>query len=211
MRHAATMLLLALALATPAWSAAGEGTALQRVQQYLADLATLRADFRQTVTDAQGRIVERAEGTLALARPGRFRWDYRVPRQEIVCDGTTIWLYDVELEQVTVRAAGTALAGTPAMLLAGRVELSAEFVISDGGSANGLEWSVLAPRSEGDFREIRLGFAGSVLRRMHLADRLGQTTEIDLDDAERNPPLDPALFRFTPPPGVDVVGRVPGD
>ncbi|TAK54809.1 MAG: outer membrane lipoprotein chaperone LolA [Gammaproteobacteria bacterium] len=205
MRRPATVLLLVLGAVS---SAAGAGSA-SRVQDYLDDLTTLRAGFRQTVTDAQGRIVERAEGQLAVARPGRFRWDYRVPEQLIVSDGTTIWLYDRELEQVTVRAAGTALAGTPAMLLAGGVAVDQEFAVSDAGSADGLSWSRLQPRAEGDFREVRLGFSAAGLQRMQLTDRLGQVTELEFSALERNPPLDAGLFRFTPPPGVDVIGRAP--
>jgi outer membrane lipoprotein carrier protein len=110
---------------------------------------------------------------------------------------------------VTVRAAGTALAGTPAMLLAGGVAIDEEFAVSDAGRADGLSWSVLRPRAEGDFREVRLGFSAAGLQRMQLTDRLGQVTELEFSALERNPPLDAGLFRFTPPPGVDVIGRAP--
>jgi chaperone LolA len=208
--HLATVLIgtlwLAPALAAPATDAA----AAMRVEDFLGQLTSLRAEFRQTVTDARGRVLERAEGKMALARPGRFRWDYRVPEQLIVSDGATVWLYDVELEQVTVRAAGEALAGTPAMLLAGEGDLRGEFEITDAGQQDGLDWSRLTPRRpDGDFREVRLGFAGRDLRRMTFFDRLGQTTELELLQVERNPRLDSSLFKFEPPPGVDIVGRVP--
>jgi outer membrane lipoprotein carrier protein len=82
-------------------------------------LAGFRAEFRQTVTDAQGQQVESASGTVSLSRPGRFRWDYREPAQVIVSDGTTVWFHDVDLAQVTIRPAAETLVGTPAMLLAG--------------------------------------------------------------------------------------------
>ncbi len=195
----------------PAFAApAADAAAALRVESFLGQLAGLRAEFRQTVTDASGRVLERAEGTMALARPGRFRWDYRVPQQQIISDGVTVWLYDVELEQVTVRAAGEALAGTPAMLLAGKGDLKDEFVITDAGSQGGLEWSRLTPlRTDGDFREVRLGFVGHDLRRMTFFDRLGQITELELSELERNPRFDTSLFTFKPPPGVDVVGRLP--
>ena len=189
---------------------ADDAAAAQRVEEFLGQLVSLRAEFRQTVTDAGGRELERAEGTMAIARPGRFRWDYRVPEQQIISDGVTVWMYDVELEQVTVRAAGEALVGTPAMLLAGKGDLKEEFEIADGGSRDGLDWSRLTPRKpDGDFRVVRLGFAGRELRRMLLLDRLGQTTELNLLEIQRNPRIDDGLFKFTPPPGVDVVGRAP--
>lgn len=209
--HRPPLAALIAALAIVPLSRAQASDAATRVPQYLGSLTTLRAEFRQSVTDARGQVSERAEGTLALARPGRFRWDYRTPAQLIISDGVTVWLYDVELEQVTVRAAGAALAGTPAMLLAGQGEITEQFAIADLGRSEGLSWSLLTPRdADADFREVRLGFAGRELRRMRLLDRLGQTTELEFLRIERNPRLDAALFTFTPPPGVDVIGRAPG-
>lgn len=200
------VILPALAGPTP------DAAAALRIEKFLDELTSLRAEFRQTVTDAHERVLERAEGRMALARPGRFRWDYRVPEQQIISDGVTVWLYDVELEQVTVRAAGEALAGTPAMLLAGEGDLNKEFEITDAGPQEGLEWSRLTPRRpDSDFREVRLGFAGHELRRMTFFDRLGQTTELELLQLERNPRFDASLFKFEPPAGVDVVGRAPAN
>lgn len=207
------LLLLAGVGISPAQAGSdADSAAALRVQRYLGELRSLRAEFRQTVTDARGRVIENAEGTMALARPGRFRWDYRVPEQVVVSDGVSVWLYDVELEQVTVRAADEALAGTPAMLLAGPGDLGDEFEITDAGQEGGLEWSLLTPRRpDGDFRELRLGFAGRDLQRMTLSDRLGQSTELLLLRVERNPRLEESLFSFKPPPGIDVVGRAPAD
>lgn len=202
--------LCALAATASADPPGADPAALRRVESALGGLQSLRADFRQTVTDAQGRLIEQAEGTMALSRPGRFRWDYRVPEQVIVSDGHTVWFHDVELEQVTIRGAAETLAGTPAMLLAGHGELAAEFEISDAGEDGGLAWSLLRPRrADGDFRELRLGFAGGLLRRMLLLDRLGQVTRLDFERIERNPRLDASLFTFVPPAGVDIVGRAP--
>lgn len=208
------VILLSLLLALPAHAAsadaAGDADALRRVEQAFNALTSMRAAFRQSVTDARGKRVESAEGTMSLARPGRFRWDYRVPEQVIVSDGVTVWFHDVELEQVTIRAAADTVEGTPAMLLTGKGDLQSEFEVSDGGQADGLAWSRLMPRrADGDFRELRLGFAAGELRRMTMLDRLGQTTEIEFERVERNPRLDDSTFRFTPPPGVDVVGRAP--
>jgi outer membrane lipoprotein carrier protein len=184
--------------------------ATARVEAAVSGLSSLRAEFRQTVTDANGVETERAEGTVTLAKPGRFRWEYRVPAQLIVSDGTTVWLYDVDLAQVTVRPAADSLAGSPALLLAGQSDLEAEYDIADGGDADGLAWSRLTPRgADGDFRELRVGIAGSELKRMLLVDKLGQTTRLEFERIERNPRIDAAAFRFTPPPGVDVVGRAP--
>jgi outer membrane lipoprotein carrier protein len=189
---------------------AADERAAERLETALRGLSGLRAEFRQTVTDAQGQMVESASGTVSLARPGRFRWDYREPAQLIVSDGTTVWFHDVDLAQVTIQSAAETLVGTPAMLLAGAGDLRAEFKVAAGGEADHLAWTQLTPKTaEGDFRELRVGLSGDSLREMILVDRLGQTTRIEFDHVERNPRFDAATFRFTPPPGVDVVGRAP--
>ena len=207
---------LALAAVLLPWAALpdepADASAAGRLEAALKGVTSFRAEFRQTVTNAAGQQTESAEGTVALARPGRFRWDYRVPEQLIVSDGTTVWLYDADLAQVTVRPAAEALVGTPALLLSGQADLRAEFDVSDGGTDDGLAWCLLAPRdAQSDFRELRVGIGDGLLRRMVLVDRLGQTTRLDFDRIERNPRLDPEGFRFSPPPGVDVVGRAPAD
>lgn len=208
---AACSVTLALAGLLVALPAAAESTT-QRVDRYLSDLQTLRGAFQQEVVDSTGAIREVAEGTLAIQKPGRFRWDYRSPSpQLLVSDGRTIWLYDEELEQVTVRKAGEALGATPASLLAGRDKASDAFEAVQGAARDGLEWVDLAPRRQDtDFRIVRLGFAGDQLRRMELEDRLGQTTRIEFSDVVSNPTLPPGLFDFQPPPGVDVVGSAGG-
>lgn len=210
MRLPAFVLLAALLAGTAAADPAADARAADRLEAALQGLGSFRAEFRQTVTDAQGRQTESAAGSVTLAKPGRFRWDYREPEQQIVSDGTTVWLYDADLAQVTVRPAAETLAGTPALLLSGQADLRAQFEIADGGDAGGLAWCRLTPREEdGDFRELSVGLSGGELRVMTLVDRLGQVTRLEFDAIERNPRLDAGLFRFTPPPGVDVVGRAP--
>ncbi len=204
-------LWVALAAALPAIASAdsaADARAAERLSATLASLSGLRAEFRQTVTDANGEPTGSAEGSVSLSRPGRFRWDYRTPPQLIVSDGTTVWLYDADLAQVTVRAAADTLSGTPAVLLSGAGDLADEFEISDGGQADGLAWSRLRPRdAEGDFSELSVGIAGGEMRRMTLVDRLGQTTRLEFSRVERNPRFDAGTFTFVTPPGVDVVGR----
>jgi outer membrane lipoprotein carrier protein len=210
MRFALSATLAALLAGTATADPAADVRAAERLEAALRDLGSFRAEFRQTVTNAQGRETESAAGRVTLAKPGRFRWDYTEPAQQIVSDGTTVWLYDVDLAQVTVRPAAETLAGTPAMLLSGQADLRAQFEIANGGESGGLAWSRLTPRDrESDFRELAVGLAGRELRVMTLIDRLGQVTRLEFDGIQRNPRLEPDLFRFTPPPGVDVVGRAP--
>lgn len=186
---------------------AADLAALARVERAVAQLASVRAEFVQELVDPRTQAVQRAEGTLSLQKPGRFRWDYSQPRQLIVSDGTKLWLYDPDLEQVTVRRVRDTLSQTPAMLLSGQSRIRDEFEVRDAGSADGLDWVRLLPKSpDADFRELRLAFTGDALRRMEFEDKLNQLTRITLSRIERNARLDAALFRFVPPPGVDVIG-----
>lgn len=191
----------------PPFALAASG-AEARLDRYLGGVTTLRAEFSQQVLDAEGRVRDRAAGTLTLQKPGRFRWDYREPAgQLLVSDGATIWLYDQELEQVTVRPVSQTLSTTPAMLLSGQGRVGEAFVVEDEADSDGLDWIALTPRRQDtDFRRVRLALRGDMLLRMELTDRLGQVTSIDFSRIERDPAVPPGLFRFEPPPGVDVVG-----
>jgi outer membrane lipoprotein carrier protein len=208
-RRLAQLALAALvALAPPARAEpAADAAALARLEKGLANLESVRAEFTQDLLAKDGSSTEHATGTLYLKKPGRFRWDYSSPKQLIVCDGTSLWLYDPELEQATVRRVRETLSQTPAMLLSGEARVRDGFLVRDGGSAGGLDWIVLTPKAnDTDFREIRLGLAGEILRRMEFADKLNQRTAIELKRLERNAVLPDALFRFVAPPGVDVIG-----
>lgn len=194
----------------PAAPAQDKSDAATRVDTYLASVKTLSADFAQVVRNRDGQVVDRASGTLSLSRPNRFRWDYRQPYlQTIVADGERLWLYDSDLEQVTVRALEAGLGSTPAMLLSGSGKVSDAFVSVELEGRGKWTWARLRPRQEGsDFDRVALAFdARGELAAMELRDKLGQATVIEFGNVRRNPSLDPALFRFEPPPGADVIGR----
>jgi chaperone LolA len=205
----ALLALLVLAALAPSARAepAADAAALTRLEKGLANLESVRAEFTQDLVGKDGASTEHATGTLYLRKPGRFRWDYSSPKQLIVCDGTSLWLYDPELEQATVRRVRETLSQTPAMLLSGEARVRDGFQVRDGGRAGGLDWIVLAPKAnDTDFREIRLGFAGEILKRMEFADKLNQRTVVELKRLERNVVLADSLFQFVAPPGVDVIG-----
>jgi outer membrane lipoprotein carrier protein len=209
--HFAGALIVLAAAAGPAQGAAAPQTAQagqQKVESFLQGLDGLQAQFKQTLTDSSGQPTEEASGTLAISRPDRFRWDYREPySQVIVADGARIWIYDSDLEQVTVRKLDETLSATPAMLLSGRSNLSDNFTVTQASREGTVEWIRMEPRRDDtDFKWVRLGFEGAVLKYMQLADKLGQTTSLEFSNVERNPPLDPSRFTFTVPPGADVIG-----
>jgi outer membrane lipoprotein carrier protein len=196
-------LLLILSLAGPAW-------AEMRVQRYFQDLQSLRADFIQRVYDERAQIVQSSSGQMLMRKPGQFRWDYRTPAaQIIVADGERLWAYDVDLAQVTVRKLDTALSSTPLALLSGAAPIEEAFTVGDVRTRDGLDWYDLTPRQpQPDFRLLRVAFKGALLVSLELEDSFGQRTRLDFQKLERNPTLDSVLLKFTPPPGVDVVGDV---
>ena len=199
----ASLLLLASA---PCFSA---DASVARVDQFLGSLKTLSADFVQVVRGRDGQITSRATGTLSLSRPDRFRWDYRTPyEQTIVADGRRLWLYDSDLDQVTVRALEAGLGSTPAMLLSGAGSVADSFTGGPVETDGSWTWCRLTPRDRAtDFELVSLGFnTKGELAAMELKDKLGQTTALDFSNVRRNVPLDAGLFRFEPPQGADVIG-----
>jgi outer membrane lipoprotein carrier protein len=201
--------LLVCALAAVAL-AQGSADAVARVEAYLATVNTLSADFSQVVRNRDGQIVDRASGKLSLSRPDRFRWDYQKPYlQTIVADGKQLWLYDSDLEQVTVRALEQGLGSTPAMLLSGSGKVGDAFASAAVQRQGDWTWYRLVPKQQGsDFDQVSLAFdRKGELAAMELRDKLGQTTVIEFGALRRNVALDQQLFRFEPPPGADVIGR----
>jgi len=190
--------------------AAFAADSVARVDAYLASLQTLTATFVQIVQDKQGQVTERATGTLSISRPDRFRWDYREPyAQTIVADGKKLWLYDPDLEQVTVRSLEHGLGATPAMLLSGSGKVADAFSAGPVEQQKSWTWCRLVPKQKGsDFERVSLGFDGrNELAAMELVDKLGQTTTIEFSLLKRGAALDDALFRFLPPQGADVIGE----
>lgn len=190
------------------WPLAGPTWAATPVQRYFQDLQSLRADFIQRVYDERARIVQSSSGQMLMRKPGQFRWDYRTPAEQIiVADGERLWAYDVDLAQVTVRKLDTALSATPLALLSGAAPIEDTFEVGNVQRRDGVDWYDLTPKQpQPEFRLLRVAFKGNALVSLELEDGFGQRTRLDFQKLERNPTLDPALLKFTPPPGVDVVG-----
>ncbi len=198
--------LISLVLIIPMTANAG---GVDRLKAFFQSTHAMRAQFHQTVSDTQGRKVQEVEGSMQLQRPDKFRWDYNKPYvQEIVGDGERVWLFDPELNQVTVRAMGKALGSSPAALLAGNADMEKSFVLKDEERRDGLEWVLATPKdNESGFERVLLGFKGDFLNKMELHDSFGHITVIAFSKLEHNPKLLAQQFRFTPPVGADVVGE----
>ncbi len=180
------------------------------IEKYLNSITSFEAYFSQSlITQADG-IQETSKGKFYLSRPGKFRWDYSQPfEQSIIADGKKIWIYDQDLEQVTVREMSDVLSNTPALLLSSEVSISDEFNVSrikDREKNTGLEWFVLSPKAaDQQYIDISLAFRDSNLAMMELRDSFGQLTKIIFTGQKRNQTIDQRLFNFTPPEGVDVL------
>ncbi len=203
---AAAWLIFGLASLSATASVASPTT---EVEKYLGGLATWSADFKQTIDDGHGNVVRSAAGKLYLQKPGKFRWDYTEPSEQLIlADGKQIWFYDKDLQQANVRNMDASLANTPAVLLSGGGSLSSQFDVTALPPSDGLEWYQLIPKHpDTDFQLVRIGFRRGDLASMFLADKLNQVTQLTFMNSKRNAKLPPDLFTFVPPPGVDVIGR----
>jgi outer membrane lipoprotein carrier protein len=186
-----------------------EAAAIDRFKAFARSTQSARAEFEQRVLDRNGKLVQQAKGSFVFQRPGKFRWVYAKPvDQVIVGDGERVWIHDRELNQVTVRKLSRAFGSTPAALLAGSADVEAAFELSEAGMRDGLEWLEAKPKErEAGFERIRMGFGTGGIEVMELADHFGQTTVLRFSGLARNPKVDPAEFRFTPPKGADVLGE----
>ena len=196
--------LFALVLST-----AAHAGGVERLKAFIAGAKTAEADFTQTVSDKNGRVTQQVTGKMAFSRPGKFRWDYNAPyEQVIVGDGTKLWLYDTDLNQVTIKPLGDVIAGTPAALLAGDNAIEKYFSLKDAGESDGLEWLDATPKNKDTtFQRIRMGFKGDALVQMELYDFFGQRTTLRLSHLVRNPAIPPSRFKFSPPKGADIIGE----
>ena len=195
-------------LATLACFEAHAAGSIEKLQTFVAQTHSARAQFTQQVLDKNGKAQQQsASGTLVFARPGRFRWEYQKPyAQSIVGDGQKLWVYDKELAQVTVKKLEGALGSSPAALLAGSNDIEEYYNLNAKGVSRGLDWLEAYPKeTESMFQKVRMGFKGNTLDTMELYDQLGQVTVIRFSRIERNPKLPADSFTFRPPAGVDVI------
>lgn len=181
---------------------------VQLLEQFIATLDSFEASFEQTLYDADSEPLRDSSGSIKLKRPARFVWTYDTPeKQQIVADGENIWLYDVDLEQVTVNAIDERIDGTPLQLLMRAAPLSEGFDIESLGPTDGIDWFGLTPLTQAsDFEQVFIGLQDDALAVMELRDSFGQATQIIFTDFRKGLALDDALFVFDVPEGVDVIG-----
>ena len=184
--------------------------AIDKLKSFIASTHSGQANFTQEVSNKSGKRLQNASGTMQFVRPGKFRWAYQKPYEQlIVGDGQKFWLHDVELNQVTVKKMDAALGSSPAALLSGSNEIERGFMLKDSGEKEGMDWLEATPKAQDtSFEKIRMAFnAQSELVVMELYDTFGHTTVLRFTNMQRNPRLSPQLFKFVPPKGADVLGE----
>jgi outer membrane lipoprotein carrier protein len=200
-------LRLAVVAFTCALVAPAQAGSLDQLRAFLTQTSSARGEFVQRVSSSRGSAQPTSSGRFVFQRPGRFRWTYEKPyEQVIVADGTRLVLFDKDLNQVTIRKLGAALPSSPASILFGSNDFEKEFEVADAGTKDGLEWVQAKPRAkDSTFDRIEIGFRDGLPQAMRLADNFGQVTQLTFSKVERNPKLDAQAFSFTPPKGADVL------
>ncbi|MHB8353313.1 MAG: outer membrane lipoprotein chaperone LolA [Burkholderiales bacterium] len=202
-RVALGLMVLLAGLSGSVWS-----SGLEQLKRFVQDTQSGQAQFTQTSLGTKSSSSgQNSSGLFQFSRPGKFRWEYQKPYpQTIVGDGHTLWIWDPDLKQVTRKKLNESLGSTPAAILAGDNALEKGFRLEEGGTSEGLEWVMATPKTaESGFERIRLGFDASSLARMELQDSFGHIITIRFAQFNKAPHFAPDTFRFTPPPGADVI------
>lgn len=189
---------------------AAHAGAIEKLKSFIAATRSAQADFTQEVLDQNGKRIQSASGVMQFQRPGKFRWTYQKPYEQIIVgDGAKFWLYDKDLNQVTVKKLDAALGSSPAALLAGNNEIEKEFTLKESGEREGLDWLEATPKGQdSSFSSVYMAFDDKAeLVVMELNDAFGHKTVLRFAGMQTNPKLSARQFKFTPPEGADVVGE----
>lgn len=203
------MRIFVLMLSLFSYSHFAHADAIAKLKEFATDTRSAKADFSQTVTGQGGKKAQKSSGAMQFSRPGKFRWNYDKPYEQlIVGDGDKLWIYDKDLNQVTIKSLEQALGDTPAALLAGSNEIEKTFALTNLGTKGDLDWLEAIPKTPNStFATVRMGFDASGLKAMELSDHFGQNTVIRFSDLKKNPQLAPTAFEFVPPKDADVIGE----
>ncbi len=200
-----TLGALALGLA---FSGAAQATALDQFKTFVASTKAARGEFtqRQIKKNETSKVSAPASGTFVFARPGKFIWTYTKPYDQLLqADGDQLYIYDKDLNQVTVKKLGDALGSSPAAILFGSNDLEKNFTLSEAGTREGLEWLNATPKAkDSQFQQISIGLRNGTPEAMELRDAFGQTSILSFKKFEKNPALGAQEFKFVVPKGADV-------
>ena len=192
---------------TPAISPFACAAALDPLEYFFSNVKTLRAVFHQSVLTENLELIDESEGELWLSRPGRFRWNYGTPlEQVVVADGERLWVYDPGLEQAVLRDQDEALGHTPAGLLAGSISPTRSYLVERLGDQGGVDWVSVFPKdTDATFSQIQFGFESDTLRLVQMLDPLQQITRIRFSNVQINIAIPAERFTLEIPEGTDII------
>ena len=207
--------LAALLTATLAASAfvtgAAHAAALDQFKAFVAGTKSAKGEFtqQQVRKSANGKATPASSGSFVFARPGKFIWNYQKPYEQLLqADGDQLYIYDKDLNQVTVKKLGNALGSSPAAILFGSNDLEKNFTLSEAGTRDGLEWLNAVPKArDTTFEQISIGLRDGIPQAMELKDTFGQTSVLKFTNFQRNPSLGAQQFKFEIPKGADVISN----
>lgn len=186
-------------------------SALEQFKAFVVSTNSAKGEFTQqrlVTMDGESKMARPASGTFVFSRPGKFIWTYRKPYHQVIqADGQKLYLYDKDLNQVTIKKLGAALGSNPAAILFGSTDIEKHFTLKEAGTKDGLEWLEVIPKSDTSFEKIKIGLRQGTLVSMELYDSFGQTTILSFTRIEKNPPIKPGMFKFVVPKGADVMSR----
>lgn len=204
--------LAALIAATLALSGAAHAAALDQFKAFVANTKSAKGEFTQQQQRAKGSTAKPtppSSGSFVFARPGKFIWNYQKPYEQLLqADGDQLYIYDKDLNQVTVKKLGNALGSSPAAILFGSNDLEKNFTLTEAGTRDGLEWLNAVPKArDTTFEQISIGLRDGTPQAMELKDTFGQTSVLKFTNFQRNPSLGAQQFKFEMPKGADVINN----
>ncbi len=203
--------LAALFTATLALSGAAHAAALDQFKSFVSGTKSAKGEFtqQQVRKSANGKATPASSGSFVFARPGKFIWNYQKPYEQLLqADGDQLYIYDKDLNQVTVKKLGNALGSSPAAILFGSNDLEKNFTLSEAGTRDGLEWLNAVPKArDTTFEQISIGLRDGIPQAMELKDTFGQTSVLKFTNFQRNPSLGAQQFKFEIPKGADVINN----
>lgn len=204
-----TAFCLLVVLGLPALA---QATALEQFKSFVSATRTARGEFTQRLVKADAdrggaRLSNPSTGSFQFARPGKFIWIYSKPYEQLLqADGDKLYIFDKDLNQVTIKTLGNAIGSSPAAILFGSNDLEKNFTLSEGGTRDGIEWLQAIPKTKDtNFEKIGIGLKDGMPVAMELRDSFGQVSLLSFTRFEKNPSLSPNQFRFVIPKGADVL------
>ena len=191
------------------WSASGfADSAAKALSEQLNAINSLTANFQQTISSAEGEALQQASGQLSVKKPNQLRWQIAQPYEHwVITNGKTIWLYDLDLEQVSRQPFDSSIDQTPALLLSGNIEaLQARYQIEQSSNDKAeVSFSLTPKAGDGLFTRLVVVFKKQQFAAMQIYDSFDQLTDIRFSDVQLNPVIDDKLFDFVPPADIDII------